>query len=290
MKKVISSILVVALIVIFWGCKNQNQGNNSETKSVYERIIASGTIRAAYITYPPALMKDSKTGQMSGVFVEVLEKAAENLGLKIVWTEEVGWGSQIEALNADRCDIIGSPVWANPNRGKLTTMSTPVYYSGICAYVRVDDRRFSDLDPVSENIKKIKSNNFKISTIDGETADLIARTDFPEAQRISLPQLSSISDVLLNVQTKKADVAFVEPYYAFEFLENNPNSVKNVTTTNPLRLFGNCYMFKKNEFQMKQMLDVAIQDLINSGFVNGVISKYKHADSFYKCALTYQPN
>ena len=282
MRNIPCVILISLLIVFSSGCKNQGNEGKVGQKLVYDRILQSGTIRAAYITYPPALMKDTKTGKMSGIFVEVLEKAAENLGLKVVWTEEVGWGSQVEALEADRCDIIGSPVWANPTRGKLTTMSIPVYYSGICAYVRMDDNRFND------NVEKVNSSKVKICTIDGETADLIARTDFSEAQRVSLPQLSSISDVLLNIKTKKADVAFVEPYFALEFLENNANSVKNITEKNPVRLFGNCYMFKKNEFQMKHMLDVAIEDLINSGFVVKVINKYKHADSFYRCANTFQ--
>ena len=38
-------------------------------------------------------------------FVDVLNKIGENTGLKIEWTEEVGWGAQIEGLNADRYDI-----------------------------------------------------------------------------------------------------------------------------------------------------------------------------------------
>src|ERR1017187_885118 len=56
--------------------------------TVYDRVIKSGTIRAAYITYPPACMKDTTSGKMSGTFVETLEKVAENCGLKVDWTEE----------------------------------------------------------------------------------------------------------------------------------------------------------------------------------------------------------
>ncbi len=253
-------------------------------ESVYERIMRTGTIRAAYITYPPAVMKDTSTGKLSGTFVETLEEVAKNLGVKLLWTEEVGWGAQIEGLKTDRYDIIGSPVWANPNRGKLTTMSIPVYYSGIGVWVRANEGRFDG------DLSKINAPDIRIGTIDGETADLIARTAFPKAQRVSSPQLTDISEKFLQVQTSKADAIFAEPFFGFEFLKNNPGTVKNIAAAKPIQLLGNCYMFKENEFQMKGMLDVAIEGLLNSGFVDRVLNKYEpFPGTFYRVADPYKP-
>lgn len=253
-------------------------------ESVYERIMRTGTIRAAYITYPPAVMKDTSTGKLSGTFVETLEEVAKNLGVKLQWTEEVGWGAQIEGLKTDRYDIIGSPVWANPNRGKLTTMSIPVYYSGIGVWVRANEGRFDG------DLSKINAPDIRIGTIDGETADLIARTAFPKAQRVSSPQLTDISEKFLQVQTSKADAIFAEPFFGFEFLKNNPGTVKNIAAAKPIQLLGNCYMFKENEFQMKGMLDVAIEGLLNSGFVDRVLNKYEpFPGTFYRVADPYKP-
>lgn len=263
-------------------CKQATIGVK-QTASVYERVINAGTIKAAYLTYPPACMKDTKTGEMSGIFVEVLQKACDNLGLKLEWTEEVGWASQIEGLENDRYDIVGSPVWANPTRGKLTTMTIPVYYSGIGVYVRANDNRFVGKFDLIDNPA------IRIGTIDGETADLIARSDYPKAQRASSPQNTEISQKFLDLASNKCDVVFAEPYYAFEYLKSNPGTIKNIAEASPIRLFGNCYMFKKNEFQLQQMLNVAIQDLINSGFVDRVISKYEPAPHlFYRNANQFK--
>ncbi len=265
-------------------CKQEPTGkSNTQTASVYTRIIKNDKIRAAYISYPPACMKNTKTGEMSGIFVEVLEKACENLGLELEWTEEVGWASQIEGLETDRYDIVGSPVWANVVRGTKTTMSTPVYFSGIGVYTRVDDNRFNG------DLEKINNPSIKVGTIDGETSSIIAKQDFPNAQNYSSIELTDISQKFLDLTSKKCDVVFAEPYYAYEYLKNNPNTIKNIATEQPIRLFGNCYMFKKNEFQMKHMIDVAIQDLINSGFVEKVIQKYEPAPNlFYRVALPYK--
>jgi cystine transport system substrate-binding protein len=289
--RAIAFLLMAALstVALLSACGGKTGTAGQATQgAVYDRVLKSGKIRAAYLTYPPALMKETSgqsNGKMSGIFVDTLEKAASNLGLTVEWTEEVGWGSQIEGLEADRYDIVGSPVWANPTRGKLTTLSTPVYYSGIGIYVRKDDSRFNALT----DWKALNSDKVKIVTIDGETGDLIARTQFPLAQRVSLPQTADISQLFLNVSGNKADVLFAEPYFYYQYLKSNPDNLKNIAAQTPIRVLGNCFMFKKGETQMKQMLDVAIQDLQNSGYVDDLLNKYEGtANAFYRVARPYR--
>lgn len=263
-------------------CK-QTSNEEKQSTTVYNRVIKTNTIKCAFLNYPPACMKETKTGKMSGIFVDVIEKAANNLGMKVEWTEEVGWGAQIEGLNNDRYDLVGSPVWANPKRGKLTTLSISVYYSGIGVYVRENETR------LDEAFSKINSKDIKVGTIDGETSDLIADNDFPNATKQSSPENTDISQKFLDLSKGSCDVVFAEPYYAYEFSKNNPGKIKNIATENPVRLFGNVYMMKAGEWQLKQMLDVAIQDLINSGYVDKVIAKYEPAPNlFYRVAAPYK--
>ena len=51
---------------------------------------------------------------------------------------------------------------------------------------------------LTEDWSKINSPDVRIATIDGETGDLIARTQFPNAKRVSLPQLTDISQLFLR--------------------------------------------------------------------------------------------
>jgi ABC-type amino acid transport substrate-binding protein len=283
----LSLMLLLALTFLVVACQRSGGSAGSAPvaakETVYQRVIRTGVIRAAYLTYPPALMKDTATGKLSGIFYETLERIASNSGLKVEWTEEVGWGSQIEGLNADRYDIVGSPVWANPTRGRLTTMSRPVYYSGIGIYVRKDDKRFD------ANVKAINDPKVKIATIDGETGDLIARTSFPQAQRFSNTQLTDISQLFLEVSGRKADLFFAEPYFAYQYFKNNPQDLRNIAAAHPIRVLGNCYMFKANEFQLKQLIDTALEDLLNSGYIDELLAKHDGGDTFYRVALPYQP-
>ena len=50
--------------------------------------MRTGNIRAAYITYPPAIIKDTATGKLSGTFYETLEQIARNCELELEWTDD----------------------------------------------------------------------------------------------------------------------------------------------------------------------------------------------------------
>lgn len=280
---IIALILLVTLCLCIAGCNHTGNGSGDQGATVYNRVIKSGVIRAAYLDYPPACIKDAKSGKLKGIFVETLEKAAENCGLKVQWTEEVGWGSQIEGLQTDRYDIVGSPVWANPTRGKMTTLSIPLYYSGIGIYTRSNESRFTN------DWNKINDPGVRIATIDGETGDLIAQSSFPLAKRVSSPQNTDISQKFLDITGNKADVFFAEPYFGFKYLQSNPGLIKNIAADQPIRILGNCYMMKQGEFNFKHMIDVALEDLINSGFVDKEIDKYEPAkNTFYRVAKPYR--
>jgi ABC-type amino acid transport substrate-binding protein len=156
-----------------------------------------------------------------------------------------------------------------------------LYYSAIGIYVRANDNRFADLN-------KINAQNITIATIDGEMSSFIARSTFPNAKTLSLSQDTQVAQLLLNITTQKADITFVEPAIAEEFLANNPHSIKNIVRDKPVRYFGNTMAVPKNEDGFKSMINTAIDELFYSGKVNELIKKYeKYPGSFYPVAQPY---
>lgn len=254
-------------------------------ESTFDRVLRTKTIRAAWLTYPPAVFKDESTGKLTGTFVETLEKVAHNLELSVVWdSEETPWSQQFESLDSGKCDVIGSPVWANPKRGKLATLSNPVYYSGIGLYVRSGDVRFPDdwkADGIIRGTALINKSDLKIAVLPGETGEIIAKNQFPEANRLALPDNASIFDLLSSVASDRTDLAFVEPYFANEFVKSNPGKLRNIASHHPVRVLGNVYMFRSKETQMKQMFDVALEELQNDGFIEGIIKRYENAPGVF---------
>jgi len=95
----------------------------------------------------------------------------------------------------------------------------------------------------------------------------IAKAQFPNATPVALPQLTDFGVSFMDVVHKKADIVIMEPFHAMKFLEFNPGTIVNITPNEPLRVFGNCYMFKRGEVEFQNMLNVALTDLSASGFI-----------------------
>jgi ABC-type amino acid transport substrate-binding protein len=258
-------------------------GPTGSTDDTYARTIRDGRIRVAYISYPPSFIKDPNTGAFSGIFHEVLQEVGKNLGFKIDYTEEVGWGTMIEAIKSNRVDLVCTGLWPTTARGKLADFTSPLYYSTVRAYTRADNSRFDG------NLALINDPAVKISAVDGEMSSIIAKDDFYKAQMNGLPQNTDVSQVLLEVATNKSDVTFVEPAVAMEYIKNNPGKIKEVPNVKPLRVFPNVMMVGKGEDRFRSTMNTAIQELVNNGFVDRVIDKYeKYPNSFQRVATPYK--
>ena len=79
----------------------------------------------------------------------------------------------------------------------------------------------------------------------------------------------------LDATNNKADIIIMEKSQAMKLLESNPGTIVNIKPNAPLRVIGNCYMFKRNELEFQNMLNAEINDLLTSGFVERQLEKYE---------------
>jgi ABC-type amino acid transport substrate-binding protein len=255
----------------------------ASAESLYDRVLRTGKIRAGYMEWYPFLNKNPNTKKVNGIGFDTLDLAMKRLGLKLELTEEVTWGTMIEGLRTNRYDILACPVWANSTRARVADFSRPICYSPVCAFTRYGDKR------LDSSLKGVAEGKYKIATTDGEMAEIIAKTDFPKAPRLSLPQLAPISDLMLSVATGKADMTFTEPPFAAEFVKHNPKSIQNITPNNPLRVFPTVYMFKAGETEFRAMLNTALDEIANSGELGKILDKYEpYPKAYLRCASPYQ--
>jgi ABC-type amino acid transport substrate-binding protein len=253
--------------------------------SLYERLLQTGEIKIGYTIYPPGVIK-GQDGKPTGIAVDVLNEAASRLNLKANWSEEVGWATQIEGLDAKRYDIIGTAVWPNPKRARLTTLSKPLFYSPLYLYARADENRF----PAGFDLSQLNNETVRVSAIEGATAETIAKGQFPKAQRVTLPQSADVAQSFLDLVGNKADLVITEPWHAKKFLNAQPGAVKNILPKRPLRVFGNCFMFARDQTAFENMLNVVIEDLHQSGFVEQTIRKYETAEKLENALVRAAPD
>lgn len=260
MKKLFLSFLLITLSLPAWA------GDTKE--SAFDRVMRTGVIRCGYFTWPPYLMKDPNTQEMSGINYDFMEEIGKTLGLRIEWTEETAAGTAIEGLNNGRYDAVCTSLWPDAARLKNSYLTTPTFFSAAYAVARADDKRFDN------GKKSINSNDVTLPTIDGDYTYSLAVNNFSKAKTLALPQNSDGSLLMMSVVTKKADVVFIDKGTMADFNKANKNSLRIVSGLPPLKIFGETLAVEKNEVQLGLLLDRAIKIIIDDGIAQRIIQKY----------------
>ncbi|MDI9338410.1 MAG: transporter substrate-binding domain-containing protein [Alphaproteobacteria bacterium] len=249
------------LVIVFLGCKDKAN-----------ELFPNNTIDVGYISYPPAFIINPNTNEKSGIFYDILQEIAKRNNLKINFKEELNWPTMLEALNSKRVKLIANPAWETIYRRNNAFFSSPIYFSPIGIFVRYDDNRFNN------NFSQINNPNVRIIGVEAEINGEIARTNFPRAQLIELPQNSTITDFIAGVVDNRGDVTFIEPMFAYDYDRRHPNKIKNITSHNPIRQYANSYMFKHGDTALQSFLNKNIKNLNDSGIIERIIRRYNCSD------------
>jgi polar amino acid transport system substrate-binding protein len=284
-KKLQLNLFFLLLIILpcLGACSTAKAVSVSSGQSTYDRVMQSGKIRCGYLVWPPGCIKDPNTAKLSGIGIDTVELVSKKLGLTVEWVEEVSMGTMSEGLIRGRYDLIPTPIWTNANRAKVVNFSNPLYYSPLYVYAGKGNLRFKN------HWELINSPKVKIATVDGGTVEIIAQNDFPQATKLSMPELSDNAQTLLSVSTHKADVTFAEPAVANRYMQNNSGTIESINADKPIRIFPNCWMLGRGQFEFKAMLDTVLEEVINSGAMDKIIAKYeKSPNEVMRAALPYQ--
>ncbi|NTU77081.1 MAG: amino acid ABC transporter substrate-binding protein [Alphaproteobacteria bacterium] len=279
MKKALGQILLMALLaalvslVVVRAAGTPKETTMAvKTESTYERIMRTRTIRCGYFLLPPHLSKDPNTGKMSGIYADFMDALATVTDLKIEWVQEMNFGTYLQDLADGRYDMECAGGWPNAKRGQVVFYGKPYAYIPYVALVRPDDRRF-DNDPTAINNAQIK-----VATMDGETSSVLRRLRFPLTQDISIPQTAPISDLYLGVSFGKADITFTDALSASMYVNNNPGKLRIINHNPPLYLIAISPTFPPDE-RLKEMVDIATDQLLNTGVVDQILRKYDTKDA-----------
>lgn len=206
-----------------------------------------------------------------------MNAVGRNLGYKIDWVMEVGVGEVVTALETNKFDVMCATLWPSPSRIKSLTMTKPVFYNAAYAYVRADDKRFDG------DLNKANKQDVVLAGIDGDYTQDLNKEKLPLATENRLPQTASGSEMLLQVVSKKADIVFTPADTVFEFSKTNPNLLRRIEGIGPVRVYGEMMTMKNGETELKNQLDIAIEQLVNDGVIKQLTDKYRkeYNSTFY---------
>jgi ABC-type amino acid transport substrate-binding protein len=269
-------IAVVISVTISFFIARGMSSHSTASESAYDRVMRTGVLRCAYGVWEPGIMHDPNTGEFSGIVYDLMQEAGKALNLKVEYVDEVDWANIAEDLQSHKADAHCAGVWATPARGRRLAFTDPIAFLPVTAFVREDDHRFDN------NINAINKPDIKIAIIDDDVSEEVATRDFPQAQRVSRPQLGGVEDLLLMVMTHKADITFDGPNRFKPFDRQNPHKIRMVPTQNPIRMFPVTIAVDIHEHELLDVLNTTVHQMQDNGAFNRIKEKYgeKYAVDF----------
>lgn len=253
----------------------------SDKLTASERVVKTNILKCGYGGGNPYYKKDPNTGEISGMYVEILQEAAKLLSLKIEWAEEVGYAEFAEGIKVGRYDAFCAPIGIIPSRARVATSAAPLAYNPQFIYQ-------AEGQPISAdyNVKEIKA-----ATTDGESFQIMTKRFLPNATEYSLPSMTPPSNLFIDVAVGKADVVIHDPVNINEFNRNNIGKFKLVATSKfPLSITPTtAFTVLPEDTHLLNMMNVAFQTLLDNGKVEEIFMKYGVTpDVLYRIPPNYQ--
>ncbi|MGE4351859.1 MAG: substrate-binding periplasmic protein [Bdellovibrionales bacterium] len=260
-------MVLVFIAGMFWGRGLLVPETSEARETALQRVLRTGTLRCGYIVFAPYFEIDPKTGRKSGLGYAFAEAIGEELGVRVEWVEETGWGTFAEGLNAGRYDALCSPLWESGQRARAALLTRPIFADKVFAYVRADDGRFDD------GLSALNKKGVRIADYEGDITKKVRELAFPLAQDVALSPLTGEGEYLLNVATRKADAVLVGMDAAQRYNRTATVKLKPVGSE-PVRFFSAVLAVRHGEQDLKDALDSTLHALSVSGQAQAILARY----------------
>lgn len=255
---------------------------DAKAGDISERVLDTGILRVAYIVYPPYVVKDLNSGVLSGLYYDMMMRLAADLDVRIEWVEEVTFANPFEGFYTNRYDLVSANIWPNGHRARRSDFTLPICYNGFNVYTR------RGAEHNYRALKALNRQDIRIAVIDGEGFLPLVQSLCPNATMLRLPDSSSNAELAIQVLTRKADVTFLEIAFANKFMRQNPNTLEALMP-DPVQVFPAGLSVPRHQQAFKAMLNVMVENLLNTGFIDELLDKYQTTEGdFLRVAKSYQ--
>ncbi len=229
-----------------------------ESKETQERPLIVGM----ELEYPP-FETTNLDGDPSGVSVDLANAIGERLGRE-VQIESIRWAGLIPALQSKKIDMIISSMSITEERAKQIDFSIPYAYFSLSYLASADSGINSVSDLEREGVRLVVKNG----TI-GHT--LITQGAYPNAE---VKIIDQIGIGVLEVTQGREDALLYDPLTVLEVWKKNQETTKTTLERIPGSESNVGIAFNKDSTELRDMVNVALQEFIDEGGFDPIEEKY----------------
>lgn len=198
MKRVLGVVMAIAFCVASLACIGSSAANAEDPSLVLNRIKASGKLKfPVMVGEEPGYIKDPRTGQWSGFFIDWGKDIAGLLGVKLEY-HETTWGNVAADFEAGKIDLAVA-LNPNPRRGLVIDYVPGSIVDGIWALVARDGF-------APKTWREMDKKEVRVAVQKGGTMQLIAEAVIPKSTIVVVP---TRDQAILELQSKHVDAIIV---------------------------------------------------------------------------------
>lgn len=250
----------------------------AEDGKIFQRVMDSNTIRCGYSLWQPLLFVDPNSGEIKGIFHDLMEEAGRRLNLKIEWAEELGWGTVVESVRTGRVDMACAGYWLHPGRIKMVSYNAPQIYTPLYAWGRADEKR------TFEKIEDFNDPSLTIVQIDGGSSQQVVARYLPDVKEMSLPESATNGDAIASLLTGKADF-MIDDVTSFQAYDRaSPGELKILYDREPFATFPAVMLLPPGEPRLKEIIDGVLMLIELDGTLDAILRRYNADQVFLRNA------
>ena len=250
MKKILITLAMLLLTLTACG--------NSSSEDQWSRISKSGVLKVGTEgTYMPMTYHDEK-GELVGFEVEVARAIAEELGLKVEFTES-SWDSLLAALDSNRIDtVINEVTPTSERREKYDFSNEYTFVHGVIITSKDNDSIKEVTDLKDKKAAQTLSSSWSLLAKD-LGAEIVS--------------VSALQDSIDLITSKRADFSVNSELAYNSYIKEKPDAgIKKAITLEDV--VTTAIPVKKGEERFKNKLNEAIASLQEKGTLKEISMKY----------------
>lgn len=253
----------------------------ADARSLQE-ILASKKIRLGTVAYPPMTQIDSKTGNLTGIWVDGPKFMFKQMGLDVEFVE-VKWATFASALQSSQIDVFVGGSFATPKRSLALDFSRPVMYMGHSIAVRKEDAsKF-------KSIADIDKEGITVATVLGSSGHEYAKEHFTKAT-IKALDTGDLTAGALDVLAGRSDAAIQDSFKIAQVVNLHRDQLVNVFENNPFHLVFVSYAVSRNNSALLQLINTSLDWMESTGKWEDLAKPYgSQLAGVYFTRPTYKP-
>ena len=258
------STFAVSVLFLSSGCKRSGDNGAPAARSTMAEVQRTKILRVGYVVFPPAVIKDPNSGEVSGLFVDAVRTLAERMNVMVRF-QEAEWATFAAGLQNGQFDLSIAPTYRTIPRAQAVAFTRPVIFLGNGVIARRQDSRFSDPSDLNDS-------SVTIAVAQGSAVQAYAQANYPRA-RLNVLATSNLSLALAEVAAGRADAALADHMTTAAFASRNSN-VQDLFANRPFELTGVGWAVRRDDLEWLQFVNTALDYLLSTGRLEQQAQKY----------------